>query len=162
MAGGTRLLAVALLFIPSLAQPGGKAKITAEKSIETQIGYVDVETVIERIPQSRAVQTRLDREFESRDKEMVEMHRKIKELEDRLVRESVEMSENERRIMESDLQARNRRRQEEIELLEDLINDAIVSFGRAEKYDLILTEGVAFAKDSADITQRIIEKMSSE
>ena len=62
----------------------------------------------------------------------------------------------------SDIQEEiNIRRNQELQIIQDLINDAIQQIGIQEKYDLILYEGIAYNNDTADVTPLVLDYLES-
>ena len=43
-----------------------------------------------------------------------------------------------------------------------MVTEVIQEMARAESYDLIMTDGVVFAGDKADITKRVIDRLKAD
>ena len=153
------------------------AAVGSVQAAELKIGVVNAPKVLEQAPQAGAARQRLEQEFSPRDKAMQASQQELKKLEDRLVRDGAIMSESERRKLERDIIARKRdlkrereeftedlniRRNEAFEQLRRRVFQVIVSIAQSEKYDLILSDGVVFASDNVDITERVIKRLSDE
>jgi outer membrane protein len=156
------LVAVASLFSGSAAA-------------EMKVGFVDTAKLMESAPQVKEAQSNIEAEFAPREKELVELQRKIRTQEDRLARDSAVMSESENSKLERDILAMRRdlkrsqeefrddlniRRNEVLAKLQREMFDAIVAFAKDEKYDLILGQGVVYSSDRVDITDDILNKLT--
>ena len=64
---------------------------------ELKIGFVDVARVLESAPQAEQAKKRLEKEFSPRDKLLVAQQKKIKDMEEKLKRDSAVLSEAEGR-----------------------------------------------------------------
>lgn len=147
------------------------------QAAELKIGVVNAPKVLEQAPQAGAARTLLEQEFSPRDQAMQASQKELKKLEERLARDGAIMSESERRKLERDIIARKRdlkrgreeftedlniRRNEAFEQLRRRVFQVIVNIAKAEKYDLILSDGVVFASDNVDITDSVIQRLSAE
>jgi outer membrane protein len=143
---------------------------------DLKIGFVNVARLLEKAPQAEAAKKDLEREFKPRDSKLVGEQKTIKSLEEKLAKDEAVMNEAERQKIERDLLNRKRdakrvqdefredfnlRRNEELAKLQKSIFEAIQSLAKEENYDLLLTDGVVFARDSIDITNKIEQKLQA-
>ena len=141
------------------------------------MGFVAVPRVMDSAPQAIAARARIDDEFAPRDRELVLLQRELNEEEDRLVKNSAIMSATERTRLEEDVRRLRRelrrsqeefredlnlRRSQELSKLQRNITEVIQALARAESYDIVLTDGVVFAGERVDITERVIERLRVE
>jgi outer membrane protein len=56
----------------------------------------------------------------------------------------------------------NIRRNEELSKLQDLVNVAIKTVGEKEGFDLILYDGIAYTRDTIDITAQVLNYLASD
>jgi len=141
---------------------------------EVKVGFVNTVKLMEEAPQAKAAISKMESEFAPREKELVNIQRVIKDAEDKLSRDSAVMSDSERGKVERDLVSRKRdlkrsqdefredlniRRNEELAKLQRRLYDAIVDLAKAEKYDLIVSEGVVYASTSIDITDAVLARL---
>lgn len=148
--------------------------IPASKAEDIKIGVVNTSRVLQESPQARGSSKALEKEFAPRERDLVEKQKKIKEKEERLVRDSAVMSESERRKAERELldlqrelkrlreefrEDLNIRRNEEFSKLQRVISNVIDELAKEKGFDLILGENVIFATDSIDITKQILERL---
>ena len=148
---------------------------SASATAEMKVGFVDTAKLMESAPQVKAAQSKIEAEFAPREKELVELQRKIRAQEDRLARDAAVMSESENSKLERDILAMRRdlkrsqeefrddlniRRNEVLAKLQREIFDAIVAFAKDRKYDLILGQGVVYSSERVDITDDILKQLS--
>lgn len=148
----------------------------ASFAADLKIGFVNVARLLEKAPQAEAAKKDLEREFKPRDSKLMSEQKTIKAMEEKLAKDEAVMSEAERQKLERDLLNRKRdakrvqdefredfnlRRNEELAKLQKSIFEAIQSLAKEENYDLLLTDGVVFAKDSIDITNKIEQKLQA-
>ena len=141
---------------------------------ELKIGYVNAVKVIEEAPQAETALKKLEAEFSPRDKKLVEMQNRIKEIEDDLDKNALTIKDTDRRAKEYELTSLKRdlrratqefredynlRRNEELASLQKLVQKTIADMARQEGYDLVLHEGVTYAGPRADITDKILRKL---
>ena len=144
---------------------------------ETRIGFVDTVKLMESAPQAKAAQSKIEKEFAPREKELVALQRQIKTKEDKLTRDGAVMSESERSKLERDILSKRRdlkRTQEEFrddlnirrnEVLAKLQKDmyqAVVTLAKEQKFDLIMSQGVVYSSDKIDITDSVLKKLTGK
>lgn len=141
---------------------------------DLRIGYVNMVKAIEEAPQGVAALKKLEAEFGPRDKELVQLQNRVKQLGDELTRNTPPLKDSERAVRERELLAVKRelkratqefredynlRRNEELAALQDLVRKTIIEIARQEKYDLILQEGVVYSGESVDITEKVLKRL---
>lgn len=149
---------------------------TASHAADYKIGVVNAVAVLEAAPQSDAARKKLEKEFSSKDKELVAKQKGLKSLEDRLKKDGAIMSDSERGRLERDILQKRRelkrdqdefredvnfRRNEEFGKIQKQIVEAIREVAANEKYDLVLGEGVIYASKTVDITEAVIKKLKA-
>jgi outer membrane protein len=142
---------------------------------ETKIGFVDTAKLMEAAPQVKAAQAKIESEFAPREKELVELQREIRTLEDRMSRDGSVMSESESSKLERDVLAKRRdlkrtqeefrddlniRRNEVLSKLQKEIYDVVVTFAKEQSFDLILTQGVVYSSNKVDVTESVLKKLN--
>ena len=148
--------------------------IAGEAAAELKVGYVNTQRIFRDAPVAQKAGKKLEGEFAKRDQELQRMAKQLKEMQENLERNSVTMSETERRAKEkefADLSREFQRRQREFR--EDLnlrqneenaaviekANKAIIQIAKDEKYDLILQD-VVWVNPRLDITDRVIKALA--
>lgn len=142
---------------------------------EVRIAFVNSGDILERAPQAEAARTLLQEEFAPRDAQLVADQKKLHTQEERLSRDGLTMKESERRRLEREVvtlqrdlkRARdefsedlNIRRNEEFAKLQREVARVIVEVAKEGGYDLVLENGVVYASDRVDITDKVIERLS--
>lgn len=160
-----------LVLLAGLIQP-----VLAQEQLK--VGFVNASQILEKSPQAEEARRRLEKEFEERDKAIVEMQRNLRTLEDRRVDEFPSLSEEDklklqRQIRELDREIErareafrddfNIRRNEELGKLQRLVYAAITSLAKEDKYDLIVNDGaVIYASEKANITDKVLQRMQQQ
>ena len=145
---------------------------TVTFSAEIKIGIVDVNKIIKEAPQTISANKKLEKEFGSRTEKLKAKIQALQGDEKKYQKEALTLSDDQRDKTEKSLQQRrieiqrlerelredmDLRRREEIGDLQEKINQTIDKIAADEKYDLILYNGIAFASENVDITNRIIK-----
>jgi outer membrane protein len=140
-----------------------------------RVGYVNVVKVIEEAPQGEAAREKLEAEFRPRDEELVATRKKLRDLEVDLEKNSLVLSDADRRDKERELvQLRrnlkqaaqefredyNLRRNEELSALQKVVYKVIAEIAKEDGYDLIVHEGAIYASGRIDITEKVLDKLS--
>jgi outer membrane protein len=143
---------------------------------ELKIGYVNAVKVIEEAPQGEAALKKLEAEFAPRDKQIVEMQNKLKQLEQDLEKNALVLKDAEHRSREFEIVSLKRdlrratqefredynlRRNEELAALQKIVQKTIAEIAKQENYDLIL-ESAVYASTRADITEKILKRLGKK
>jgi outer membrane protein len=141
---------------------------------ELKIGVVNSAQLIAESPQAAALREKLEQEFAPRQRDLQAQQNEFKSLQEKFQRDAQVMSESERSNMERrlrdlarDLQFQQQkasedlrmRQNEELGKMQRALLVEVEKFAKAEGYDLILTEGVAFRVDAIDITDEVLARM---
>lgn len=144
---------------------------------ELKIGYVQVEKILQDAPQTTESSKKLEKEFAPRSQELEKMQKQIRDIETALDKDSLTMSETDRKNKERDVsnlkidfQRKQRelredvtmRKNEELSALQDRINKAVTAVSEAEAYDLVVYSGVAYASKKVDITDKVLKSLGKK
>jgi outer membrane protein len=144
---------------------------------ELKIGYVQVDKILQDAPQTAESGKKLEREFTSRTQELERLQKQIKDIETALDKDSLTMTEADRKNKERDasnlkidFQRKQRelredvnlRKNEELGALQDKINKAVTAVSEAEGYDLVVYGGVAYANKKIDITDKVLKSLGKK
>lgn len=147
------------------------------QAAELKIGYVQVDKILQEAPQTAESGKKLEKEFGPRTTELDRLQKQIRDLETALEKDSLTMSEADRRNKERDasnlkieFQRKQRelredvnlRKNEELGVLQDRINKAVTSVSEAEGYDLVVYGGVAYANKKIDITDKVLKSLGKK
>ena len=142
---------------------------------DLKIGYVNVERLQREATPAKAALSKLQVEFEKREKDLLEAQNRIKAAAERLEKESPTLAESERIRRQRELVEQNRdferrrreyqedlnqRRSEEVALLLERANKVIRQISDQERYDLIVQDAV-FASPRVDITEKVIKALNA-
>ena len=144
---------------------------------ETKIGFVNTVKLMEEAPQAKAAQSKMESEFAPREKELVELQKEIRKLEDKLNRDGAVMSDKESSKLEREILSKRRelkrrkddfrddlniRRNEVLSKLQRQMYDATLALAKEKEFDIILGQGVVYASERVDITDMVLDKLKRE
>jgi outer membrane protein len=142
-----------------------------------RIGFVNATRVFEESPQYKEARDRLQNEFSRREKELLSSQKQLQQLEEKLQRDGAVMSEDEVKRLERDILSRSRRlknsqtafredlnlrQNEEFKKLRTQIREVIQEVGKAEKMDLVVSDGVVYYSDRIDISDLVLKKLKQK
>ena len=141
---------------------------------DTKIGFVNTEKIFRDAAPAVRAQKKIEKEFEKRDQEMQRLAKQLQAVQESLEKNSVTMSETDKRNKEREFNDLNRdfqrkqrefredlnqRRNEELAAVLERANKTIKAIAEAEKYDVILQEAV-YASPKLDITDKVIKALA--
>lgn len=169
-----RSISLVSLAIASLA-------VTAPLSVaqaQTKIGVVNFARLADESPLAKALNTSLQEEFGSRQRELLQQQKDLKAKEEKLQRDNAVMADAERskaqkEIIEGQREFSRRqnefkedvelRRNEELGKLHRSLVLEVEAFAKAQAYDLVISsDTVMFRKDSFDITAQVVAAMQAK
>ena len=148
--------------------------VTSINAQSIKIGYIDVEEVINSLPQYQNDNDSLIQQFEPKKQQLLDLFKHIELLKENLnnvdrsinnenyqkeldnIRELEASFQKETELWQQQL---NQKKYESLQKIETMINLAIEEFAISENYDLILYQNAAFASDQVNITNQIISKI---
>lgn len=147
------------------------------EAAELKVGYVQVDKILKEAPQTAESGKKLEQEFSPRSLELDKMKNQITAIETTLENETLSMSDTERRNkqrqvsnLKIEFQRKQRelrediniRKNEELSVLQDRINNAVKTVSEADGYDLVMYGGVAYASKKIDITDKVLKLLSGK
>jgi outer membrane protein len=144
---------------------------------EIKIGVVNAARLLQESPQAKAVQESLRNEFAPKQRELAAQQAALKAKQDKYEKDAPTMSADQRAKAEKELREGNRdysqkvsdfqedartRQDEELSRLQGTIVAEVQSYATAQKYDLVLTEGVVYANSSLDITAQVLAGLQAK
>ena len=140
-----------------------------------RIGFVNVGYLIDNSPQAEAATERLELEFQPRQREVAETrgllealraeaadaeesHEQATELQRRIV-------EIERRLVRTEQAFRedlNIQRNIELRNVREKVLQSVADFANSQGFDVILTDGVVFASERIDVTERVLQQLREQ
>ena len=139
-----------------------------------KIGFVSVEKILTDAPQVEAVNESMLERFGSRKTELQEMEKEIKGMQENYKRNELVMTEDKLNELKNNIIAKIQEfkqkealsqqevatvRNQELAVLQQSVSSIINDIAKDEKYDLILSEGVVYADEKLDITDKVLERM---
>jgi len=144
---------------------------------EQKIAFVNQTKLLQKAPQAESARNKLQKEFSKRDKALVSLQKQIADKEQRLKKDAAILSSAElnklkrkiivlRRDLERDKQAFKEdisiRQNEELVKLQQSVIKSIQTIAKKENYDLIISDGVVFASEKIDITDKILAQLKKQ
>ena len=139
-----------------------------------KVGVVDTERVLRESAPAMKAESKIEKEFSGRDKEIKKLMKQTKDLQAELDSSDGKLSDLEHRNKERELSAMNvdlqrmqrefredlnLRKNEELAIVLEKANKAIQAIAESEKYDLILQEAV-YRNPKIDITDMVIKRLA--
>lgn len=149
---------------------------TAANAVELKVGVVNTERVFRDSAPAIRASKKLEKEFATREQEIQRLAKQFRDLQSHLEKETVTMSEVDRRSKERELANLNRdlqrsqrefredlntRQNEERTAFQDRVNKAIAEMAEREKFDLILQEAV-YVSPRIDITEKVLRVLADK
>jgi outer membrane protein len=140
-------------------------------SAENKIGVVNFQKLLEDAPQTKTAMQALENEFAPRRRELLTMQNELKAKDEKLQREGAVMAEADRVKAEKTLRDEQRefsrkagefqddastRRNEELGKVQRYLVSEIQGYASTQGFDLVLGDGVFFAKGPLDITANVL------
>ncbi len=166
----TRSFTLMLLCVCGLA-------FAQQSSAETKIGVVNFQKLLEAAPQTKVAMQALETEFGPRRRDLLTMQNDLKARDAKMQREGAMMAEADRVKAESKLRDLQRefqrkasefqddassRRNEELGKVQRFLIQQIQNYATAKGYDLILGDGVFYAKGQLDVTSEVLATLNSK
>jgi outer membrane protein len=148
----------------------------AAQAADLKVGFVNTERVLRDSAPAKRAQAKLEKEFASRKGELDKLEKQGRDLQVTMQKESVTMTDSERRERERQLAAIDRdfqrlsrefredlnlRRNEELASIQEKATKVVNEIADKEKYDLIFQEAV-FASSKIDITEKVIKALADK
>lgn len=143
---------------------------------DLKIGYVNYARLMQESPQAKAAQEVLRSEFASRQKQLQGEQVALKAKEEQLQKDGATMTTEQRDKAENELRSGNRelsqkvneyqddfnaRQNEELSKLQKTLVEEVQSYAQAQKFDLMLAEGVIFSSPALDVTPQVLSALQS-
>jgi len=163
--------------VPFLGLCLGLALMSGPANAEIKMGVVNFQKLLEDAPQTKTAMQALENEFAPRRRELLTMQNDLKARDDKLQKEGAVMSEADRAKAEKTLRDQQRefsrkagefqddastRRNEEIGKVQRYLVTEIQGYANAQGFDLVLGDGVFFAKGPLDITANVLAVLATK
>jgi outer membrane protein len=143
-------------------------------SAEMKVGFVEISKILKGAPQTAVSNKKLEKEFKGRTDKLKKTIVSLQNKGQKYKKNNLTMDDETRVKVQRELQLAkidiqrderelkediNIRRREEMNALQAKVTTAISIFAQANKYDLILYQGVAYTSEAIDVTDKIIKEM---
>jgi outer membrane protein len=160
----------ALLLALSVSVPASYALA----SDQLKVGYVNTQRIFRDAPAAVKAAKKIEQEFSKRDQDLQRIAKQLQSLQENLEKNSLTLSEAERRNKEKELNELSRdfqrkqrefredlnlRQNEENAAIIEKANRAIKQLAESEKFDLILQD-VVWVSPRLDVTDKVIKSLS--
>jgi outer membrane protein len=168
-----RLLAFCIALVASAAAAQDKP---AAPPLTGKFGFVNTERILRDATPAQRAQKKIEVEFQKRDQELARLADQLKRAQEDMEKNSVTMSETQRRNREREFADLNRefqrkqrefredlnqRRNEELAQVVEQANRVIRQIAEQEKYDIIFQDAV-YANPRIDITDKVIKTLEGK
>ena len=151
--------------------------VSGPASAEIKLGVVNFQKLLEEAPQTKAAMQALENEFAPRRRELLTMQNDLKAKDEKLQKEGAVMAEADRAKAEKTLRDQQRefsrkagefqddastRRNEEIGKVQRYLVNEIQGYAVAQGFDLVLGEGVFYAKTPYDVTANVLAVLATK
>src|ERR1700722_577824 len=148
-----------------------------QASAEMKMGVVNFQKLLEDAPQTKTAMQALENEFAPRRRELLTLQNDLKARDEKLQKEGAVMSEADRAKAEKTLRDQQRefsrkagefqddagtRKNEEIGKGQRYLVTEIQAYATAQGYDLVLGDGVFYAKGPLDITANVLAVLATK
>jgi len=138
---------------------------------EVKLGVVNIAYVLKHAPQAADARKKLETEFAPRETQILKLDKDLKSKTENLARDGAIMSPAGRKQLEREIfnlkrdikrakeeftEDLNIRRNDELNKLQKIVNNAIVTLAEEEKYDVIFGDNVMYANKRSDITKMVL------
>jgi outer membrane protein len=152
------------------------AAVAAPAWADLKIGVVQYSRLMQESPQAKAAQEALRGEFAPKQKELQTQQAALKTKEESLQRDQATMSPEQRTQAEKEVREGNRelslrvnelqddfnaRQNEELSKLQKTLVEEVQAYAQAQKFDLVLADGVIWAGPALDITPQILSALQA-
>lgn len=163
--------AVVVLLLSGLAGFAGPA------TAQTRVAVVNISKLVTESPQAASARQKMDQEFSVRRKKLEDLQSKLVADMESAKKDAAVMSEDQKKKTQEDLGRRQRefakqqgeynaevarREQQELETLRKEILLVVSEVARQNKYDVVIADGVVYAADAVNITDKVLAAMRSK
>ena len=145
--------------------------LTATGAYAAGVGFVNISIVMQKAPQSISAVERLEKEFDTKDGELLELEDDIRKGEILLRRTARSMEEEKRERLQNRIismkrefkerreefkEAFNKRRTEEQAKIQEEVLNIIKDIAKERDFDIIVSEPILYADDQVNLTDQVL------
>lgn len=146
--------------------------LTTSGAYAAGIGFVNISIVMQKAPQSISAIERLEKEFDKKDAELLELEDDIRKGEILLRRTARSMDEEKRERLQSRVismkrefkerreefrEEFNKRRTEEQAKIQEEVLEIIKDIAKKNDFDVVVSEPVLYADDQVNLTDQVLD-----
>ena len=161
--------------LPLVVLLGSMAAAVPAQAQDFKAGFVNTDRVFREANSAKAAQTKLEQEFDKREKELVDQGNTLKSATEKFERDAPTMAESQRvtrqrQLVDQDREFQRKRREfqedlnarknEELSQVLERANKVVKQVAEAEKYDVILQEAV-YINPKHDITEKVLKALNA-
>ena len=161
----------------SLAAFFALAATVQASAADLKVGVIDMGVLLQKSPQAQNATTEMTKKFDARRKDLMAEQDEIKTLQDDLNRNGATMSASQAQDEQSRLDEKQRdfsrkstdfqddysmERNSQLSKLQQDVLKATQEFAQAQKYNLILAEGVIYKDGAVDVTDQVLAQMQKD
>lgn len=154
---------------------GVASMASAVSAQEFKIGFINTDRIFRDANSAKTAQTKLEQEFQRREKELNDQGAQIKAAADKLEKEAPTLAEAQRNSRQKQLTDQDRefqrkrrefqedlnvRKNEELQIVLERANKVVKQVAEAEKYDYVLQEAV-YVNPKHDITEKVLKVLNA-
>lgn len=143
---------------------------------DSKIAYISNQRIITESGPAKLAQTKLEQEFSRRQKELSDQQLSLKAFSEKFERDAPTLTDSQRASRQKEFAEQSRdfqrkqrefqedlngRRNEELQQVLDKANKAMKQVAEAEKYDMVLSEGVVYSNNKHDITDKVLKILNA-
>ncbi len=147
------------------------------QAADIKIGVVDMSSLLQKSPQAQTASQDMAKKFDSRKKDLVSEQDKIKNMQDTLNKNGAVMSASQLQDAQAQLDELQRdfsRKQSDymddvnmernaaLSRLQQEVLKAVQEFAQAQKYNLIVGDGVFYKDNTVDVTDQVLAQMQKD
>jgi len=151
--------------------------LSASAYAELKAAFINSAIILQEAPQAKEASESMQKEFKDREQALRDLADEIKKSEENWQKDSAIMSAEQKKKKENELLEKKRklrfdaqslkedvdlRRKQEIQKLRVSISKVINDYAKKKGYDLVFTEGVAYADDKVNITNDILKELGAD
>ena len=153
------------------------ALISGTAHAELKAAFINSAIILQQAPQAQQAITDMRTEFQAREEALRVLSEEVQKEEQNLQKDAAIMSPEQKKKMGEALLEKKRklrfdaqslkedldlRRKQEIQKLRTSISAVIQEYAKSKGYDLVFTEGVAYADEQVNITDEILEELKKK
>lgn len=143
---------------------------------EIKVGVVEYARLMEESPQAKVLQDQLRAEFQPRLQQLITQEQALKAKNDKLQKDVVTMTADQRSRAEKDLRdsAReldrkkqelqddsNAKRNDELMKLQRTLTGEVRDYAKAQSFDIVIADGVIYATPTVNITDAVLQALQA-